>query len=262
MTTLYIVPTPIGNLKDITLRAIEILKEVDFIIAEDTRHSRKLLTHLGIHKRLVSYYKHREQEKTVQILKMLKTQNGALVSDSGTPLVSDPGFYLVQRAITAGIKVVGLPGPCAFLPGLVVSGITPDSFVFLGFPPRKKGELVRLLKSLSSMPYTLIFYESAKRVVSFLKNAGEVLANRPFVVVKEISKINETVIRGNLEESDQVLEDELLLGELVVVIGGQSTTVNADPGPEINSLDDLYTYFKDHHRISKNRIKQIIMKKK
>jgi 16S rRNA (cytidine1402-2'-O)-methyltransferase len=178
--TLYIVPTPIGNLQDITLRAIDVLKGVDFIIAEDTRHTRKLLAHLEIKKPMVGYYKHREKEKAGLIIKMLASQSGALVSDSGTPMISDPGFFLVQQAIKKGIEVTALPGPSAVLPALAVSGIDPASFLFIGFPPRKKGELLKLFTSLRSLPHTLVFYESAKRVMKLIEVAHEVLANRAF----------------------------------------------------------------------------------
>ena len=140
---LYIVPLPIGNLKDLTLRAIEVLESVDVIFCEDTRHTLKILNHLGIKKRLVSYYKPKEQEKLEAIMRILRTRTGALVTDSGTPLVSDPGFLLVQRALEEGIDILPLPGPSAFLPALVASGIDGSSFLFLGFPPRVKGELSR-----------------------------------------------------------------------------------------------------------------------
>lgn len=259
--TLYIVPTPIGHLKDITIRAIEVLKEVDFIIAEDTRHTRKLLTHLGIRKPLVSYFKHREKEKTPHILSMLATQTGALVSDSGTPLISDPGHHLVQQAIAAGIEVIALPGPSALIPALVASGIDPGSFLFLGFPPRKKGELLRLFKELAPLPYTLVFYESAKRLSTLIEIAYQVLADRAFAVAREISKINESIIRGRLGEWERLFAGENLLGEMVVIIERNSSGSGQEVKPEIHSLDDLFAYFKDHHQISKNRLKQILMKK-
>jgi 16S rRNA (cytidine1402-2'-O)-methyltransferase len=139
--TLYVVPVPIGNLKDITLRAIDILKKVDFVITEDTTYSLKLLNHLGIKKKLLSYFRHQEARKADRILDRLEGQDGALISDCGTPLISDPGFILIKKAIERGIPVVALPGPTAFVPALVLSGINPESFMFLGFPPRKQNEL-------------------------------------------------------------------------------------------------------------------------
>ncbi|MCP4149749.1 MAG: 16S rRNA (cytidine(1402)-2'-O)-methyltransferase, partial [bacterium] len=250
---LYLVPVPIGNLRDITIRAIDTLKEVDFIIAEDTRYSLKHLNHLGIKKKIISYYKPKEQEKAQQIIKKLKeNQTAALITDSGTPGISDPGYILVQKAIEEGLPIESLPGPTAFVPALVVSGITTDKFLFLGFPPRKKNELKRYLKNISTMEYTLIFYESPRRVAAFLEECAAILGQREFAIAKELSKKNEKIIRGNLRELKETLSNETILGEIVIIIEG-SIKEETTEKPELNSMDDLFTYFKETHNISKNQ---------
>jgi 16S rRNA (cytidine1402-2'-O)-methyltransferase len=265
---LYLVPVPIGNLKDITLRAVETLKEVDFIIAEDTRYSLKLLNHLGIRKKIVSYYKHKENEKAEHILEKLserENQSAALITDSGTPGISDPGYILVKKAIEKGISIVSLPGPTAFVPALVMSGIDPGQFLFLGFSPRKKNELLRYLSGLSKLEYSLVFYESPRRVREFLEIAAEALGNRRFALVKELSKKNEKIIRGSLEELKETLSEETLLGEMVIIIeGNKNRTKDLNENESklrLDSLDDLFTYFKETHHITKNQLKKILMKK-
>jgi 16S rRNA (cytidine1402-2'-O)-methyltransferase len=258
---LYIVPVPVGNLKDITLRAIEILKTVDFIIAEDTRHSLKLLNHLGIKKKLVSYYKHREQEKAEKILTFLEGKSAALISDSGTPLISDPGFILIQKAILKGVEIIPIPGPTAFVPALAGSGLSTDRFIFLGFPPRKKNEISRFLKKISEEEYTLIFYESPRRVETFLGICHQVLGDRKFALVKELSKINEQIIRGNLDDLDTCFESVKFLGEMVVIIEGRQDDLVNTKKLELQSIQDIFDYFKENHHISKNDLKKILMKK-
>jgi len=261
---LYLVPVPIGNLKDITLRAIEVLKTVDFIIAEDTRYSLKLLNHLEIKKHMVSYFKPRENEKAEAIIKKLaECRSAALITDSGTPGISDPGYILVKRAIAGGVRIVSLPGPTAFVPALVASGINPGRFLFMGFPPRKKSELTRFLKEISTHEYALVFYESPRRVWDFLKTAADVLGNRKFALAKEISKKNETVIRGELGELDTLLAEETILGEMVVIIDGfrADSKEDGEDSLQLNSMEDLFRYFKETHNISKNQLKKILMKK-
>ena len=260
---LYIVPVPIGNLKDITLRAIEILKEVDFIAAEDTRYSLKLLNHLGIKKEMVSYYKPREYEKSEHIInKLLEKRTAALITDSGTPTISDPGFILVKRIIDKGIPVVSLPGPTAFVPALAASGIDPGKFLFLGFPPRKQSALRRFLNTLSSLEYTMVFYESPRRAAGFLETAAQVFGSRKFVLAKELSKKNEKIIRGDLNDLNEILSSETLLGEIVVIIAGRGE--NNHPHEKklrLNTLEDLFAYFKETHHISRNQLKKVLMKK-
>ncbi len=259
--SIYIVPVPIGNLKDITLRAIEILKEVDFIIAEDTRYSLKLLNYYGIKKKIVSYYKPRENEKANKILDLLMNKDAALITDSGTPLISDPGFILIKKVIENGINIISLPGPTAFIPALVASGINPSKFIFLGFPPRKKSELIKYLRTLAYFEYTLAFYESPRRVENFLKTALSVFGNRRFAVVKEISKKNEKIIRGKLIEFDKIIEPETILGEIVIIIEGNFEKNKKEETLKIGSMDDIFEYFKEKHNISKNDLKKILMKR-
>lgn len=258
--TLYIVPVPIGNLDDITLRSIKTLREVEVIIAEDTRYSLKLLNHLGIKKRLLSYYKPNEAQKVAKILKILKGQDAALITDSGTPLISDPGFILLKEVIESGIKVVPLPGPTAFIPALVASGIDPESFLFLGFPPRKPSKLITYLDKLSDLKYTQIFYESPRRAETFLKTLSSVYGNRKFCLAKEISKKNEKIIRGELNDLDRVLESERIMGEIVVIVEGSREKKGIKHSLKINSLEELFDHFKKQG-ISKNKIKAILMKK-
>ncbi|MCK4835794.1 MAG: 16S rRNA (cytidine(1402)-2'-O)-methyltransferase [Candidatus Aminicenantes bacterium] len=259
--TLYVVPVPIGNLKDITLRAIEILQKVDFIITEDTRYSIKLLNHLGIKKKCESYYRPKESLKVEKLVNRLLTRDAALITDSGTPLISDPGYILIRRAIEKGIHIVSLPGPTAFVPVLVASGINPALFCFLGFPPRRNGHLARFLKKVAEFECALVFYESRRRLENFLRVAFSVFGNRRFCIGKEISKKNEKIIRAELKDLDRVLRSETLLGEMVVVIEGLRESKRPDRTPEINSLDDIFIYFKEKYGISKNTIKRAMMKK-
>lgn len=213
---LYIVSTPIGNLKDITLRALEILKEVDFIACEDTRHTLKLLNHYGIKKPLLSYFAPKEKEKSQKIIKLLREgKKGALVTDSGTPLVSDPGLFLIKSCIEEGIKLVPVPGPSALLAALVVGGLNTSCFHFFGFPPRKGRKKYFLSKK--ELEGTLIFYERANRVKNLLKAALEVLGNRKVVIARELTKIHEEVLRGRISD---FLEWEGK-GEVVILIEGK-----------------------------------------
>lgn len=258
--SLYIVPTPVGNLGDITRRAVEILKEVDFIIAEDTRHSRKLLSHLGISKQLVSHYRPREAVQTEKILPRLSREKAALITDSGTPGISDPGSLLIRRALDAGVEIIPLPGPTAFVPALIASGIEADRFLFLGFSPRKKGDQIAFFRLLSSFPYTLVFYESPRRMETFLENALHVFGNRRFTLAREISKINETFHRGRLHDWKSALQNEMIAGEMTVVIEGLKKSPEPKL-PDLKNLEDLFAYFKDKYGFSRNRLKKILMKK-
>ncbi|MCU0237547.1 MAG: 16S rRNA (cytidine(1402)-2'-O)-methyltransferase, partial [Acidobacteria bacterium] len=240
---LYIVPTPIGNLGDITRRAVEVLAQVDFIIAEDSRYTLKLLNHLGINKKIVSHYRPKEETQAEKIVAMLAVADGALVTDSGTPAISDPGALLVRRAIDAGITVIPLPGPTAFVPALVASGIDPRRFLFLGFPPRRPGELERYLKELAALPYALVFYESPRRLASLLKSAAAVLGDRDFALAKEMSKKHEAFIRARLGSWQESLRGEAVLGEMVVVIAGAAGGGRGESAPSFTTVDDLYAYF-------------------
>lgn len=218
---LTLVPGPIGNLQDITLRALEVLKNADVILAEDTRTSRVLLDHFGIQKRLLAHHQHNEHQAVAEIIRMLESgQHIALLSDAGTPGVSDPGFLLVRACVQAGIAVSCLPGPTAFVPALVMSGLPCDRFVFEGFLPQKKGRQSRWV-ALREETRTMVFYESPYRLLKLLQEACEHLgADRPASVSREISKMYEETTRGTLEEVLLHYTEKGVKGELVVVIGG------------------------------------------
>lgn len=222
-TQLYVVPTPIGNLEDITLRAIRVLKEADLILAEDTRVTARLLSHLGISKPLQSYHTFNEHQILSNVIKKITGgETIALVSDAGTPAISDPGFLLVRECLKHGIKIECLPGPTAFVPALVKSGIPSDSFVFEGFLPHKKGRQTRL-KLLAEESRTMIFYESPMRLVKTLEQFKEYFgAERTVSVSREISKMFEETINGTL---DVVLHNfasrKEVKGEIVIVVSGK-----------------------------------------
>jgi len=255
---LYIVSLPIGNLKDITLRAIETLKKVDFIICEDTRYSLKLLNHYNIKKPLISFYKPVENKKTDNILKRLEKENAALISDSGTPLISDPGNSLVKEAIKKGIEIEAIPGPTAFVPALVLSGLDTDRFLFYGFLPKKKNEIYKILEKLKSINYTIIFYESPKRIEKTLNYILDVFGNRKFSISKELTKKNEKTIRGELKHKE-ILVQETILGEMVIIIQGNKSKKNISKS--INTIDELLFVLKQDYNISKNKLKELLYKK-
>ena len=222
-TQLYIIPTPIGNLEDITLRALRMLKEVDFILAEDTRTSGNLLKHYGIEKKLVPHHLFNEHKTIESIMELL--QDGAtcgLISDAGTPAISDPGFLLVRSCIQAGIRVECLPGATAFVPALVNSGIAADHFVFEGFLPHKKGRHTRLT-ALAGEEKTMIFYESPHRLVKALAQFSEYFGEDRYACVsRELTKIYEENIRGSLKELIAYFEKKTVKGEIVIVVAGKS----------------------------------------
>jgi 16S rRNA (cytidine1402-2'-O)-methyltransferase len=221
MSKLYLIPTPIGNLEDITLRAIRILKEVDFILAEDTRTSGVLLKHLGIEKKMYAHHQHNEH-KTIQLIAEQITQgkNVALISDAGTPAISDPGFLLVRNCIANGIEVECLPGPTAFVPALVNSGLPCDTFCFEGFLPQKKGRQTKI-KSLLHESRTMIFYESPHRLVKALEQFIEHFgADRKVSVSRELSKMYEETKRGTLTELLEYFSSKTVKGEIVIVLEG------------------------------------------
>ncbi len=212
------VPTPIGNLKDITLRALEILREVDFVICEDTRRTKILLSHYSIKgKKLISYYEPVEERRIPGILKLLGEKDAALVTDAGTPGISDPGFRLIRRCIEEGIEVEVLPGPSAFLTALVGSGLPTDRFLFVGFPPRKGTEsFFRDIKSCGSA--TVILYESPKRVLRTLSVIERVFGNVKVCVARELTKIHEEFIRGTISEvMEELKKRKSLKGEMVIL---------------------------------------------
>jgi 16S rRNA (cytidine1402-2'-O)-methyltransferase len=220
---LYIVPTPIGNLEDITLRAINVLKSVDVVLAEDTRTSGNLLKHLGISKPLHSYHIHNEHQTVARVVERIrKGETMALVSDAGTPAVSDPGFLLVRACIREGVPVECLPGPTAFVPALVNSGLPNDRFTFEGFLPHKKGRQTRL-QNLAGEERTMVFYESPHRLVKALQQFAEHFgADRQVCVSRELSKMFEENVRGTVAEVIAHFGDKPVKGEIVIVVAGKA----------------------------------------
>jgi len=218
--TLYIVSTPIGNLEDITHRALRILQDVDLIACEDTRHTKKLLTHFGIDARTISYHDHNERERAQELLQRLQEgKNIAIVSDAGTPGINDPGFRLVRLAIDNNVPVVPVPGASALVAALVASGLATDEFFFGGFLPAKTNARRARLAELQSMSATLIFYEAPHRIAATLKDAYEVLGPRQAVVARELTKLHEEIARGLLNEiSERFAANEQVRGEIVLLI--------------------------------------------
>ncbi len=226
---LYVVATPIGNLGDISYRAIDVLNKVDLIAAEDTRHSRKLLTHYGINKRLVSCHEHNEQQKASVLIGSLKKGDSiALLSDAGTPLVSDPGYRVVSAALEEGIQVVPIPGPCAAIAALSVAGLPTDHFLFVGFPSSKQVARRAQFESLAQESATLIFYESPRRLLAALEDAQIVMGpERHTVVARELTKLHEVVVRGRLQDVIATVSQDSnwQKGELVLMFAGQAQQV-------------------------------------
>lgn len=218
--TLYLVPTPIGNLEDITQRALRVLREVDLIACEDTRHTRKLLNHYAIKTKTISYHEHNERERAAELCAMLATgKNLALVSDAGTPLVNDPGFRLVQQAIAADLQVVPLPGPSALLTALIGSGLPTDEFFFGGFLPARSGARRARLEEVRTIAATLIFYEAPHRIAATLRDARQILGERAAVLARELTKLHEEIARGSLSElAVRFLSAESARGEMVLII--------------------------------------------
>ncbi len=221
MGILYLVPTPVGNLEDITYRALRILREADLILAEDTRTSGNLLRHFEIRNAMISYHKFNEHQTVSGIVERLKRgENIAVISDAGTPGISDPGFLVARAAVQAGIQVIALPGPTAFVPALVSSGLPCDRFAFEGFLPPKKGRQTRL-EALQEEPRTMIFYESPHRVVKTLAQFIEFYgAERQVAVCREISKVHEECVRGTLEEVLGHFQEVEPRGEFVIILAG------------------------------------------
>ena len=218
---LYLVATPIGNLSDITLRALETLREVDVIACEDTRKTGRLLKHFEIEKQKIAFHEHNERQATARVMSMIEQgQSVALVTNAGTPGISDPGFTLVRCAIEENVPVVMIPGPSALVMGLVLSGLPSHSFTFRGFPPRKSGPRRRFLEVDVDSPHTLVFYESPYRLKAFLQDAIEVLGDRQAALANELTKLYEEVQRGTLSELLALFEDEEPRGEYTVVIAG------------------------------------------
>ena len=221
MTTLYVVATPIGNLEDITLRALRILSEVSIIAAEDTRTTRKLLSHYEIHTPLTSYHDHNRNYKIPIIIKALAKADVALVSEAGTPGVSDPGLELVRAAIAEGISVISIPGPSAVITALAASGISAKHFLFLGFIPRKKSERKTLLLSLSDITHTIVLFESPHRLKQTLADMHDILGDRPLAVVREATKLYEEIFRGTAYQCQEYFRQPR--GEFTLIIEAKTS---------------------------------------
>lgn len=239
--TLYIVPTPIGNLEDITIRALNILKEVDVIFAEDTRTTKQLLNHFEINKKLISSHLYNENQNEEKELDYLKDgKNIAVVSDRGTPVISDPGYILVKNAIKNGYNVVCLPGPTAVIPALVMSGLSGGPFTFYGFLNSKESKRKKELETLKNSPYPIAFYEAPHRLIKTLNNIYEIFGNREIAIVREISKRYEEVIRGTVENILKTVEN--LKGEIVIVVEGNQETISFD---NLSIKDHVNLYIED-----------------
>jgi 16S rRNA (cytidine1402-2'-O)-methyltransferase len=238
--TLYIVSTPIGNLEDITLRALRILGEVDLIAAEDTRHSLKLLNHYGISKPMISYWGEREKVRSEEIIRKLQAgQTVALISDAGTPGISDPGAVVLQKAIEENIRVVPVPGPSALIAALSLSGLPTDVFTFIGFLPPKKAMRQRVLRDLTLGKNTFVFYEAPHRIMETLTDMDRIFADRKAALVKEITKIHEEVLRGSISEIIGALGKTKIAGEYVIILEGRpemNKVAVADALEEMHSL--------------------------
>jgi len=235
--TLYVVATPLGNLEDITFRALRVLKEVDLIAAEDTRHSRKLLLHYGIQTPLTSYYDQIERRKAPQLVEELKHgKSVALISDAGTPGIADPGYHLVQAAIVAGLRVEAVPGPSAVAAALSVAGLPTDRFAFEGFVPVKTGARRRFFDAIAHEPRTIVVYEAARRLAACLQDLHAALENRQIVVVRELTKMFEEVVRGPVADVVAQLQQRGLQTELqgevtLLIAGGEPVAATADTEP-------------------------------
>ena len=237
---LYLVPTPIGNMEDITLRSIDILKSCDVVFSEDTRETLKLLNYLEINKKLISCHKFNEDKVKDKLLDLLKEgKNIALVSDRGTPAISDPGYVCAYTAIQNGYNVIGLPGATAFVPALIMSGLNPNRFLFYGFLDSKKSHKKKELESLKNIEYTLIFYESPFRVTETLDLIYDIMGDRKISVSREISKKHEEIYRGNISEVKDLIN---LKGEFVIIVDGNKEKNTYD---EIDILEHIKSFIDD-----------------
>jgi len=249
--SLYLVATPIGNLADITHRAVQVLKDVDLIACEDTRHTNKLLNHYGVTTKTISYHEHNEQQRAEHLIEKLKDgSNIAVVSDAGTPSISDPGFRLVRAAIENDIAVVPVPGPSALISALIAAGLPTDEFFFAGFLPSRPNARRARLAELQSVPGTLIFYEAPHRLAATLKDAFEILGEREAVVARELTKLHEEIRRGRLSQLavDYADRKKDIRGEIVVLIDREVIGVAIKPTTSIATLVDQYEQSGLDHR--------------
>ena len=251
---LYIVATPIGNLEDITLRAIRILKEVDLIAAEDTRHTLKLLNHLEISKPMISYHRHNEQVRTDNLIKELKEgKNIALVSDAGTPGICDPGEEIIKKCIEENIKVIPIPGACAMINALITSGIETKEFTFIGFLPLNKKTRKDKLEEIKKSNKTIILYEAPHKLKNTLNDLKSIIEERTIVLARELTKIHEEYIRGSIEELIDRADN--LKGEFVIII--EKNSCNEENKLNNLSLEDHYNFYKHQGLDKKDIIKKI-----
>ena len=271
--TLYIVATPVGNLEDITFRAVKILKEVDLIAAEDTRHSKKLLSHYDIRTKLVSCHEHNEINKTPQLITHLKNGlNIALICDAGTPSISDPGYNLVTAVAKEQINVIPIPGCSAAIAGLSVSGLPTDSFLFLGFLSKKQQKQKQALEAIKNQSATLVFYESPRRIKNLIATMINILGDRKAFLAREITKLHEEYIRGNLTDILKALEKkETIKGECSLFIQGQMEQETIDEGQlekiildRLSTTDlgtsDLARQISKEFKVSKKQVYDTILK--
>ena len=255
---LYLVATPIGNLEDITLRALRVLKEVDVIACEDTRHTRKLLNHFGISKPTVSYHEHNEQARAQELtVRLLSGASIALVTDAGTPGISDPAYRIVSAAIDAGISVIPIPGATAMIAGLIASGLPTDAFLFVGFLPAKRQARRAKLVELQSVRETIVCYEAPHRVKETLSEAREVLGNRQAALAREITKLYEQLIRGTLAEISAELQGSEPRGEMTLVIAGAGKEENLTLQNNSSINDQLAQLMKDASLSRNDAMKQL-----
>ena len=253
---LYLVATPIGNLEDITLRAINVLKNVDLIAAEDTRHTLKLLNHLEISKPMISCHRHNENEKSNKIIEKLKDgKNIAIVSDAGTPGISDPGEEVVKEAIKENIQIIPIPGACAAINALIVSGIDTKEFYFLGFLPLNKKLRKEKLNEIKNINKTIILYEAPHKILNTINDLENILENRQVVFAREITKIHEEFIRGTIKEIKEKIENPK--GEFVIIIEGNKNVENIENKLNLLTINEHYNYYENKGYSKKEIIKLI-----
>ena len=255
---LYVVATPIGNLEDITYRAINILKSVDIIAAEDTRHTLKLLNHYEISKHLISYHRHNEEIKSGELIKELKEgKDIALVSDAGTPGICDPGEVVIKKCIEEEIKVVPVPGACAFVNAIISSGLNTDTFLFLGFLPLNKKNRKQKLEQIKESTQTTIIYEAPHKLQSTLKDLEEFVSDRNVVLARELTKIHEEFIRGNIKEIIEKSKD--VKGEMIILIEGKPEITLEEKQQEFKnmSLEEHFSFYEKQGFDKKDIIKKI-----
>ena len=257
---IYIVATPIGNLNDITFRALETIKKVDIIAAEDTRHTLKLLNYFGISKKLISYHRHNEEVKKEEIIKLVEEgKNVGIVTDAGTPAISDPGEEIVKEAIKNNIQVVPIPGACAFVNALIASGLNTKEFIFYGFLPLDKKLRKEKIEDIKMQNKTIIFYEAPHRILKTLKEFQKIFGNIKIVLAKEITKIHEEYIRGNIEDIINKLEEKEIKGEYIILFENYAKTKKELEIEKINklTLEEQYKYYEEMGENKKEIIKQI-----